>query len=61
MDDKRSEEPGTETGVPKDPPEPPDTARREDELVRLPGMEDDEAETATAGGEPEPPLPEPPD
>ncbi|WP_405723782.1 hypothetical protein OG607_15975 [Streptomyces sp. NBC_01537] len=52
MDDKRSEEPGTDTGVPKDPPEPPDTARREDEVVQVPG-------TATEDGEAE--EPEPPD
>jgi hypothetical protein len=40
MNDKRMEEPGTNTKVPRDLPEPPYEAEREDALVEVPTDEE---------------------
>lgn len=58
MDDKRSEEPGTQTGVPRDPPEPQTTAATEDAVIRVPTGHEGEGAVSR---EEEPAPDEPPD
>ncbi|WP_328773479.1 hypothetical protein [Streptomyces sp. NBC_00286] len=52
MEEKRSEKPGTETGVPRDLPPPPEEAEREEAIVDLPTAE-------SAGQAPPEAYPEP--
>ncbi|WP_206341564.1 hypothetical protein [Streptomyces ureilyticus] len=52
MEEKRSEKPGTETGVPRDLPASPEEAEREEAIVDVPSAE-------SAGQEPEEVYPDP--